>query len=86
MNIEDLLKTEKFRELDIFLDSEMKKYAGEELIEKMNSVFGDYDKSKDWFYSKLIVLNNERPYDYCKRGNASELKDLLGRIEHGIIS
>jgi uncharacterized protein (DUF2384 family) len=86
MNIDDLLKIEKFKELDYFLSSEMKRYAGEKLIEEMNSVFGNYEKSRDWFYSNLIVLGGERPYDYCKKGKTSEIKNILGRIEHGVVN
>jgi uncharacterized protein (DUF2384 family) len=86
MNIEDFLKTEKFKELDLFLNSEMKKYAGDELIKKMKSVFGDFEKSRNWFYSNLKSLRNERPYDYCRKGNVSDINDLLGRIEHGIFN
>jgi len=52
----------------------------------MNSVFGNYRKSRDWFYSNLIALGGERPYDYCKKGKTSEIKNILGRIEHGVVN
>jgi hypothetical protein len=71
MNIDNLLKIEKFKELSKFLGSEMKKYARKELINKMKSVFGDYEKSRNWFYSNLISLGSKRPYNYCKRGDIS---------------
>ncbi len=85
MNIEDFLKTEQFKELDEFLNEEMKKYAENELLEKMDFVFGDSEKSRNWFYTSLIALGGKRSYDYCKEGKSSYIEDVLGRIEHGII-
>jgi uncharacterized protein (DUF2384 family) len=85
MNIDDFLKTERFKELDSFLNSEMKKYAGEDLTYKMNSVFGTPENSRDWFYTNLIALGGKRPYDYCKELNTQKVKEILEGIEHGII-
>ncbi|MDP3966063.1 MAG: MbcA/ParS/Xre antitoxin family protein [archaeon] len=81
MKIEDILKEERFKELDLFLTEEMKKFAGNDLIQKMKEVIGEED-ARNWFYSPY--LGGKRPYDYCKEGNTSEVRDILSRIEYGL--
>lgn len=86
MEIDDILKGERFRELDSFLTEEMHRYAGDDLVKKMNEVMGTENRARNWFYSPLVHLGGERPYDYCKNGNLSEIEEMLGRIESGIYS
>ncbi len=86
MNIDDLLKQEKFKELDSFLNEEMQKTAGTDLIKKMVSVWGEEEAARNWFYSIAFGLGGKRPYDYCKSGNKKEVEDLLGRIEYSVYS
>ncbi len=86
MEIDDILKKERFKELDSFLTEEMHRYAGDDLVKKMKDALGAGNSARSWFYSPLISLGGKRPYDYCKNGNLSEIEDLLGRIEHGVYS
>ena len=52
----------------------------------MNGVIGTENRARNWFYSPLVILGGERPYDYCKNGNLSEIDEMLGRIEAGMYS
>ncbi len=84
MNIDDILKQEKFKELDLFLTEEMQKVAGKDLVKKMISVWESKEIARNWFYNNAIALGGKRPYDYCKEGKTKEVEDLLGRIEYGV--
>lgn len=87
MEIDDILKNpEKVKESHSLLIQEMYKTAGKELTEQVINTFGDEDYARNWFYSSLFAFGWKRPYDYCKEGKISEVKDELGRIEHGISS
>lgn len=86
MKIDDILKREKFKELDLFLTTEMDRLAGKKLVEKMMKVMENEKHARDWFYTPLIPLNGKRPYDYCKEKKFSEIENLLERIENGIYS
>lgn len=86
MEIDDILKEEKFKELDSFLTEEMQRYAGDNLINKMKSTMGTENRARNWFYSPLVSLKGKRPYDYCKNGNLSEVEYMLGRMECGVYS
>ncbi len=84
MNINDILKQERFKELDLFLTQEMYHYAGDGLVKKMIDLLETEDSARDWFYSSLKSLGGKRPYDYCKKGDISEVENLIGRIAHGV--
>ena len=86
MQIEDILETEQFKKLDLFLTEEMNEYAGKELVKKMLEVLDGEKSARGWFYTPLISLRGKRPYDYCKEGEILEVENLLGRIENGIFS
>ncbi|PIN80860.1 hypothetical protein COV11_03170 [Candidatus Woesearchaeota archaeon CG10_big_fil_rev_8_21_14_0_10_30_7] len=86
MYIDDLLKQDKFKELDTFLSEEMHKYAGNDLVKQMLKIWESEASARNWFYSKIIALGNKRPYDFCKEGKIKEVSNLLGRIEHGVYS
>ena len=83
MDINDIIAKEEFKSLDEFLNSEMDKFAGKELIKLIVDVWGDEEVARNWFYSNAIGLGGKRPYDYCKDGKIEEVKNLLGRIEYG---
>ena len=68
----------------MFLTKEMHKYAGTDLVKKMNNVFGNEGGARNWFYSPLVSLGNKRPYDYCKKGNLFKIGELLGCMEYGV--
>jgi len=87
MNIDDILKNpEKVKESHALLIQEMYKTAGKELAEKIIKTFGNEDSARNWYYSSSLVFGWKRVYDYCKEGKISEVKNELGRIEHGILS
>ncbi|MBI4919197.1 DUF2384 domain-containing protein [archaeon] len=86
MNIDDILKQEKFKELDVFLNEEMIKLAGQDLVKKMTSIWGSEKAARDWFYSSALGLGDKRPYDYCKEGKKKDVEALLGRIAYDIYS
>lgn len=83
MNIDDILKKERFRDLDLFLNKEMYKTAGKKLVGKMIEIFGTEIIARDWFYSPSTVFENKRAYDFCKDGKIPEVEKVLGRIEYG---
>ncbi|MGD9275583.1 MAG: DUF2384 domain-containing protein [Candidatus Pacearchaeota archaeon] len=82
----DLLLTKEMHKLDLLLTKEMQKYAGEELINMMIDVFGTKEKARNWFYSKIVALGDERPYDFCKRGDNPTIRQELVVIKYGLIS
>ena len=86
MDIEDLLNTQKGKEFSKYLTDEMYRTAGGTLVKKMTRVIGSETYAKSWYYTGLIALNGQRPYDFCKSGRNSEIEDLLGRIEHSVLS
>lgn len=48
---------------------------------------GDLDKSRHWLATPKAALGGESPLDYSRvEVGAREVVDLIGRIEHGIIS
>ena len=86
MDINDILKRPEFKSLDNFLNEEMKKTAGNDLITEMKEVFEESINVIDWFYSSIPALGGSRPYNYCKNGKRDEVKNILGRIEYEIYS
>ena len=50
-------------------------------------VFGDKESLKEWINSSLIALGGKKPIDFMNNDTGiSMIKDLLGRIEHGVYS
>lgn len=50
-------------------------------------VLGDKDSLKEWINSSLIALGGKKPIDFMNNDTGiSMVKDLLGRIEHGVYS
>jgi hypothetical protein len=86
MDIDDILEKAEFKNLKDYLEKEIDSTAGKDLVEFMYLVLGDKNSSKNWYFSKLLALGNKRPYDFCKDGKNEEVKNLLGRIEHGVYS
>jgi len=84
MDILDILKEES-PELYKKLRNNMYDFLGFGLSRKTIQLFGNKEKARDWFYSKIIALENKRPYDLAKEGNLSEIENELKRIEHGLI-
>jgi uncharacterized protein (DUF2384 family) len=85
MDIDDILRQPRFKDLDNFLNEEMTRVAGKELVARIGEIFKKEDV-RNWFYSSIIALDGNRPYDYCKDGKREEVTDILERIEHGVYS
>ena len=85
MDIDDILKQPRFKDLDNFLTEEMDRVAGKELVARIGEIF-EKENVRDWFYSSIPAFGGSRPYDYCKNGEHEKVKDVLGRIEWGIYS
>lgn len=48
---------------------------------------GDQDEAREWLLSPVRGLNNSRPIDYARTDfGAREVRNLIGRLEHGVFS
>ena len=55
------------------------------IIEKAREVFQTNEDALHWLKSPKIALDNKTPLEYCDTEiGANEVKNLLGRIEHGV--
>lgn len=84
MQINDILKQEKFKDLNLFLTKEMYDCAKGDLVRKMIDVLDNETNAREWFYSPAKGLGGKRPYDYCKQGKNSEVEDLIMCIAYGV--
>lgn len=63
------------------------KVADEPLVKAALELFeGNKDKCEEWFNSEVRGLGYETPYDFCRKGKKEDVRDLIGRIEHGVYS
>ncbi|MBU0666985.1 MAG: hypothetical protein ABIC91_07940 [Nanoarchaeota archaeon] len=86
MDISDFLKQDQFQPLDDYLTQTMYSVAGKELVKKMTEVFNDENNARNWFYTKIGVLRNKRPYDCCMHGQKDNVELILEQIENGVLS
>jgi putative toxin-antitoxin system antitoxin component (TIGR02293 family) len=57
------------------------------LFDKAVSVLGDVDTARGWFKQPLHALGGRSPMEYADTEiGAREVEDLLGRLEHGVVS
>lgn len=50
-------------------------------------VFEDLEKARKWFSTPKRTLSNQTPLQFCDTEvGANEVRNLLGRIEHGVFS
>jgi putative toxin-antitoxin system antitoxin component (TIGR02293 family) len=48
---------------------------------------GDYQGARQWLETPVPALANQRPLDLARtEPGAREVEDLIGRIEHGVVS
>jgi len=48
---------------------------------------GDKDEAREWLLSPVRGLNNSRPIDYARTDfGAREVRNLIGRLEHGVFT
>jgi putative toxin-antitoxin system antitoxin component (TIGR02293 family) len=57
------------------------------IISLANKVFGDKNKAQHWLSTPNSLLDYQRPSDLINTDRyESKVKNILGRIEHGIYS
>ena len=62
-------------------------YRAAHIFSLATTVFGNEDTAREWLRSPNIGLGNQVPLDLLAiEAGAREVEDLLGRIEHGILS
>jgi putative toxin-antitoxin system antitoxin component (TIGR02293 family) len=62
-------------------------YRAARVFSLATAVFGDEETAREWLRSPNIGLGNQVPLDLLSTGaGAREVEDLLGRIEHGVLS
>lgn len=85
MNMDDILRQGPFKNVDDFT-AEMIEAAGEEVLSHLDETFESREKGLAWLYSACPALGGERPYEFCKRGQAKLVIDELTRLDHGMFS
>ena len=58
------------------------------IFERATSLYdGDQNGARQWLETPIPALDNQRPLDLSQtEPGAREIEDLIGRIEHGIVS
>lgn len=57
------------------------------LYQNGEDVFGDMTSFREWLQSSLIALGGKKPIEFIDNDTGiSIIRDLLGRIEHGVYS
>ena len=74
-------------------NSRLKVHEGERavrlmrLFERAKQVFGTDENTRGWFNAKILALGRKTPLEYAQtEPGAREVEDIIGRIEHGIVS
>ena len=62
-------------------------YRAAHIFSLATAVFGEEEAAREWLRSPNIGLGNQVPLDLLAiEAGAREVEDLLGRIEHGVLS
>lgn len=57
------------------------------LFERAKQVFGSDENTRSWFNSKILALGRKTPLEFAQtEPGAREVENLIGRIEHGVVS
>jgi putative toxin-antitoxin system antitoxin component (TIGR02293 family) len=57
------------------------------LFDRAREIFGNDENTRGWFNAKLLALGGKTPLDYAQtEPGAREVENILGRIEHGVVS
>lgn len=57
------------------------------LFERAKQVFGSDENTRGWFNARILALGRKTPLEYAQtEPGAREVEDIIGRIEHGIVS
>jgi putative toxin-antitoxin system antitoxin component (TIGR02293 family) len=57
------------------------------LFERARQVFGSDENARRWFDSKILALGRKTPLEFAQtEPGAREVENIIGRIEHGVVS
>jgi putative toxin-antitoxin system antitoxin component (TIGR02293 family) len=57
------------------------------IFDRAKQLFITDENTRGWFSAKLIVLGGKTPLEYAQtEPGAREVENIIGRIEHGIVS
>jgi putative toxin-antitoxin system antitoxin component (TIGR02293 family) len=57
------------------------------VFDRAKQLFITDENTRGWFNAKLIVLGGKTPLEYAQtEPGAREIENIIGRIEHGIVS
>lgn len=80
MEVEDFLKHLDFKGVSEYLHTEMYRNTTHVITQRIGWAFRVETDARRWFFSRLPVLDFQRPYDLCKDGETIEIEDLLERM------
>lgn len=84
MDISDILRQERFKELHDHLSCLMLETAGDYLMGRMIEVFGNNESAMNWYFSYNEAFNGMRPYDFLNADDPKE--NLRSQVENLINS
>ena len=57
------------------------------LFDRAKEVFGSDENTRGWFNAKILALGWKTPLEYTQtEPGAREVENIIGRIEHGVVS
>ncbi|MFA6073104.1 MAG: hypothetical protein WC758_03255 [Candidatus Woesearchaeota archaeon] len=83
---EQIIEKKEFKLLRAYLDITFSIKLNKNTQDKMNDVFKTHSMARNYFYTRLAVFGNKRPYDLILEHREEEVYSELIRLEHGILS
>lgn len=66
---------------------EISEIVGEKFAGEIENIWdGNKEHAKIWFYAPMLRFENKSPYQLCIDGKIDEVKNLVGKITHGVYS
>ena len=86
-NLKDLYKDVEAL-ADVYTGRDEERYAQvKRILEKATELFKSPERAQHWFQTPKIALGGKSPSEYAQtEDGASEVEDLLGRLEWGVYS
>src|SRR5687768_211397 len=57
------------------------------LFDRAKQVFGTDENTRRWFGARILALGRKTPLEYAQtEPGAREVENIIGRIEHGVVS
>lgn len=86
VDAEDLFNLEEKTE-ELLSSVILYEIAGKEIADLTVKLFeNNSSKALYWFEGMNLALGNKTPYEMCQEGKEEEVKNLIGRLEHGVFS